>query len=182
MNCPSCKTGELTPSFLELLFRTHSCGGCGGHWILIEDFVEWKTRNPGTHRAPQADYEAEDSKNALLCPMTGRIMQKFRLSSDSSHRLDYSPSVGGVWLDPGEWEYLKEHGLADSLNQVFTAQWQASIRKEDARATFTQLYRERFGEEQYQKIKELREWLTAQPNRSDLRAYLLAEDPYSTGR
>ncbi len=46
MKCTSCKQGELDPSFIEGQFRAHTCSNCGGNWVLIEDYVAWKERNP----------------------------------------------------------------------------------------------------------------------------------------
>jgi Zn-finger nucleic acid-binding protein len=124
-------------------------------------------------------FEVEDTKKALLCPITASIMQKYRISHDSEHYLDYSPSVGGVWLDNGEWEYLKKHKLAGSLNKVFTSQWQKGIRVNSARLTFSDIYKEKFGEESYSKARRIREWLNDHPCKADLRSYILSDDPYS---
>lgn len=179
MKCPSCKTDSLQPCFIENSFRAHECASCGGDWILIEDFVVWAERNDAELLNKQeSSYELEDSKLALICPVTGAIMLKYRISSDTDHKLDYSPLVGGVWLDKGEWEYLKEQGLASNINSIFTEHWQKQIRQSDAKATFADLYEKKFGQDDYQKIKELREWLESKPNKAELRAYLLARDPY----
>jgi Zn-finger nucleic acid-binding protein len=182
MKCTSCNQGELSPCFLEGQFRAHTCDSCGGNWILIEDYVTWKEHNPEFELSDKANFEVDDTKNALLCPVTGRIMQKFRIAHDCDHRLDYSASVGGVWLDNGEWDYLKQQNLAGSLNAILTAHWQKSIREDNAKATFSELYQSKFGEESYTKAREIRTWLAGHPNKADLRAYLLAEDPYSAER
>ena len=87
--------------------------------------------------------------------------------------------VGGVWLDKGEWELLKSENLAGSLNAVLTAHWQRNIRINSTKENFAEIYQDKFGQETYKKVKELREWLYQQPNKADLRAYILAEDPYS---
>jgi len=179
MKCTSCKNGELTPSFIDGQFRAHTCSNCGGNWILIEDYVSWKECNPQFSFDENIKVEVDDTKTALLCPVTGTIMRKLRISTSTSHRLDYCASVGGVWLDKGEWELLKEKGLAGSLNSVLTAHWQRNIRMNSAKDNFKEIYKEKFGQESYNKIKELREWLHSQPNKADLRAYILAEDPYS---
>jgi Zn-finger nucleic acid-binding protein len=182
MKCPSCRGASLNPSFLDDQFRAHTCKDCGGSWLLIEDYVTWKERNPEYTFIQEVLYEVDDTKNAMLCPVTGKIMQKYRISHNSGHYLDYSASVGGVWLDSGEWEYLKEHNLAGSLNKVFTTQWQKSIRADSARITFSEIYKDKFGEETYAKAKEIREWLNNHPSKADLRSYILADDPYSPER
>ena len=181
MNCTSCNNGFLKPSFIEGQFRAHSCTNCGGNWILVEDFVAWKERNPNYQFAENIAFESEatENKKALICPASGSIMRKFRISATNQHHIDYSSAVGGIWLDRGEWELLKVEGLAGSLNAVVTRQWQSQIRKNSAEQNFSNLYKDKFGTDTYEKVKELRSWLNEQPQKADLRAYLLAEDPYS---
>jgi Zn-finger nucleic acid-binding protein len=179
MRCPSCKGNTLDPSLLDGLFRAHICSDCGGNWFLIEDYVVWKERNPEFAFSKDASFESEDTKNALLCPVTGKIMQKYRFAQDSDHRLDFSPGIGGVWLDAGEWEYLKEQNLAGSLNRIFTAQWQRMLREKNAEVAFADLYQARFGEASYAKAREVREWLNDHSCKAELIAYILAENPYS---
>lgn len=179
MKCPNCKSSNLIPSYLEGLFRAHTCSNCNGNWLLVEDYVAWKERNPEFTFSSEVVFEAEDTKRALLCPVSGVIMHKYKIAHDSGHKLDYSPIVGGVWLDKGEWEYLKEKNLAGSMNKVFTSQWQKAIREKNAEITFKDIYQEKFGEETYAKVKEVREWLNNHPCKTDLRAYILAENPYS---
>ncbi len=182
MKCTSCKQGELLPSYIEGQFRAHTCSNCKGNWILIEDYVTWKERNPQFTFDETTTCEIDETKKAVLCPVTGTIMRKMRLSTATDHRIDYSASVGGVWLDTGEWELLKSKGLAGSLNAVLTAHWQRNVRMNSTKDNFTEIYKDKFGEESYNKIKELRSWLNSQPNKADLRAYLLAEDPYSADK
>ena len=182
MRCTSCKNGNLNPSYLDKLFRAHTCDNCGGSWVLIEDYVSWKENHP-EHEFVAADVEAvEESDKAILCPMSGTIMRKLHISKDSQHKIDYSAAVGGVWLDKGEWELLKSAGLAGSLNGILTQQWQTRIQDEKAHQTFENLYLSKFGEQDYEKIKALREWLNGHPRKADLRSFLLAEDPYSAKR
>ncbi len=185
MKCTSCHEGTLSPGFIDSLFRAHICSHCGGNWVLIEDFLAWKESNPEYSFAKDIGYaegEDIDSAKAMLCPVTGSLMSKFRISSNTNHRIDYSASVGGIWLDKGEWQLLKQEGLAASLNVLVTQSWQRNIRAETAKDNFVDMYEAKFGKDVYAKIKELREWLQSQPQKSDLRAYLLADDPYSAER
>ncbi|MFT5611914.1 MAG: Zn-finger nucleic acid-binding protein [Arenicella sp.] len=57
----------------------------------------------------------------MVCPVSGRLMTKYRISKDIDHRLDLSPTASVIWMDKGEWGLLKEKGLAGKLNQIFTA-------------------------------------------------------------
>ena len=180
MKCTRCKQGNLLPSFIDELFRAHTCSNCKGNWVLIEDYIAWKERNPQVIFNVENDYQIDDTSQAMLCPMTGLIMRKLKLSTETEHRIDYSASVGGVWLDKGEWELLKEKALAGSLNSILTVHWQRNIRLNNSADNFAQLYKDKFGEADYSKLKDLRAWLHEQPNKADIRAYLMAEDPYST--
>jgi Zn-finger nucleic acid-binding protein len=182
MKCTYCKQGRLLPTFIEGQFRAHQCDQCEGQWLYIEDFVTWQETNPDFEFKSEDHYEVDDTKQALLCPVTGTLMQKFRYSKDTAHKLDYSASVGGVWLDKGEWAYLKEFGIAGCINKIFTEQWQKQLREGHAQATFADLYRSKFGSEDYEKAKAIRSWLIDHPAKAELRAYLMAQDPYSTDR
>ncbi|MBO9490680.1 zf-TFIIB domain-containing protein [Endozoicomonas sp. G2_1] len=182
MKCTSCNNGSLIPSFIDDLFRAHTCQNCGGNWILIEDYVSWKDRNPEHQFSSDITEVIDEPTGAMLCPVSGSIMRKFRISAETSHSLDYSSAVGGVWLDKGEWELLKEEKLAGSLNNILTTNWQNTIRAESAKNNFSEIYQSKFGVEQYQEIRKIREWLNSQSNKADLRAYILAEDPYSAER
>jgi Zn-finger nucleic acid-binding protein len=182
MKCTSCNKGILSPSFIDGLFRAHTCTACAGNWILIEDYVAWKERNPEFKFSAEATCKIDESTKALLCPVTGTIMTKFLLSSKNSHRLDYSSSMGGIWLDKGEWELLKQEGLAGSLNAILTSHWQKNIRSDSAKDNFSAIYQDKFGQESYSKARDFREWLNSHPCKADLRAYILAEDPYSVDK
>lgn len=181
MKCCRCDHGTLIPSFMDSLFRAHTCQSCEGHWILLEDFLAWKEGHPDFSFAEDVQYQEdlEESSKALLCPVTGSIMTKFRISSHTQHRIDYSGNIGGIWLDKGEWELLKQEGLAGSLNVLVTRLWQNKVRAENTKDNFAQMYEDKFGSAIYAQAKELRTWLQAQPQKADLRAYIFAEDPYS---
>ena len=124
MKCTNCENGQLEPGFIEGQFQAHTCSDCDGNWILIENFVSWKKRHPDHQFAQNVacSFDASETKKALLCPATGSIMRKFRISANSTHRVDYSHTVGGIWLDKGEWDLLKAEGLAGSLNAIVTQQ------------------------------------------------------------
>jgi Zn-finger nucleic acid-binding protein len=185
MNCTSCNNGVLKETLLEVDFWAQTCSSCGGNWILIEDFAVWKESNLDYNFSDDIsveDAEITDSKKAILCPSSGTIMRKFRVSAANEHKIDYSSKVGGVWLDKGEWELLKSEGLAGSLNSILTNHWQAKIKQANAATNFSEFYLEKFGSESYEKAKEFREWLINHELKSDLKAYVLADDPYSADK
>lgn len=181
MKCPSCQNGSLNPHFIDQLFRSHKCNQCEGDWILVEDFVSWKDRNPEYrfNESLNVSEEISDTKQAMLCPVSGVIMRKFKISAEHDHRIDYSHLSGGIWLDKGEWELLKAENIAGSLNKVVTQVWQNQIREDSAIENFKEIYANKFSNEDYTQLKEVKAWLDQHPQKHDLRAYLMAEDPYS---
>ena len=147
--------------------------------------MAWKERNPNYEFASSISFEeieAEDSKRALFCPVSGVMMRKFKLSASNDHRIDYSSAVGGIWLDKGEWDLLKAEGLAGSLNSVVTQHWQNNLKAQTAKDSFNDIYTDKFGKENYAKVKAFREWLESQNDKADLRAYVVAQNPYSASK
>lgn len=184
MKCTSCKSGELKPSYIEDMIRCHTCDNCGGNFLYLEEYLIWRQRDS---RLPDDDAvdiaieaEAADETNgAILCPITGSFMLKYRISKDTNHRLDLSPKINAIWLDKGEWELIKQQGLAFSLTKIFTDPWQYKIKEDTARETFEGKYKHEFGEGEYQKLKGFRTWLYEQDKKSYMLAYLMAVDPYT---
>ena len=181
MKCTACRQGTLQPSFMDSLFRAHTCDYCGGNWVFIEDFLAWREQNSEYDFAQnfRLEEDVEETSRALLCPVTGAIMTKFRISTNTHHRVDYSASVGGVWLDKGEWQLLKKEGVAGHLSSIVTQSWQDDVRRQGTKESFEAIYLSRFGEEDYKKAKALREWFQAHPKKADLRCYIFIDDPYS---
>lgn len=181
MKCPSCKTGNLLHTYLEDMLPCCTCNQCGGDWVLLGDYLRWKEVLPEAVKQLTGDAQvvAEDSKRALTCPVTGTLMLKYRILGHTDHRLDLSPTVNGIWLDKGEWELLKQEGIADKLNRIFTDPWQKQVRADSTRNTLSAVYAKQFGEADYAKLKDIRMWLQDNPKKAYMMAYLLAEDPYS---
>jgi len=190
MKCTHCKTGLLKPTKIDGLFPAHSCSICGGDWILIEDYANWKSKQPDynfveniAENVIEDNFQVPETNNkAMICPVSGSIMQKFRLTSSSEYKINYSAKVGGIWLNRGEWSYLKYQGLAGSLNTLLTEPRQNEILQDATKQHLKQIYQDKFGSEDYQKIKEIRHWLNNHEQKHDLLAYLIADDPYSVNK
>lgn len=180
MKCTSCGAGTLNPSYLEGLLPCHTCSNCGGNLLMLSDYLRWLDQNPDAVLAaePASKVEPSESSKALTCPKTGRLMTKYKISSDSDHRLDLSPSINAIWLDRGEWKLIKEKGLAGRLNAIFTHHWQQEIKSQASADVMAVLYQRRFGDD-YKIIKEFREKLHSLETKSEALAYLMAEDPYA---
>ena len=130
MKCTACGKGLLKPAYLDDLFACHTCNHCFGNWIMLNDYLQWLENSPLVEPAGELMVTALDSKHVLICPKTGAMMLKYRISGRTEHRLDLSSDIGGIWMDKGEWNLLKKEGLARSLNQIFTAPWQKKIKEE----------------------------------------------------
>lgn len=179
MKCSSCHTGTLSPSYLEGLFACHTCTDCEGNLILLSDFLRWQEQNPEVDLPENVDVEVDtqETSKAMICPKTGGLMTKYKISADTEHRLDLSPTINAIWLDKGEWALLKSKGLAVKLNNIFTDHWQHEIRSNAATEVLSSLYQRKFGD-RYEEVKRLRASLESMDNRSEVIAYILADDPY----
>ncbi len=178
MKCPSCKTETLKSAYLEELFPCHTCDSCKGNWIQLEDYFRWKELKFEKQSDSSVDVEMvelTDTKKALVCPITGKLMLKYRISKESDHRLDLSPYANAVWLDQGEWALLKQQGLAGQINRIFTDPWQKKIRQAVSCENLEALYQEKLGEQDYAKVKEMRNWLADHPHADFIKAYMLAD-------
>jgi hypothetical protein len=71
-----------------------------------------------------------------------------------------------------------ERNLHDNLNEFFTRPWQDRLHAEETKSHIEKIYLEKLGEEDYERIKEVREWLRKHPNSGMLLAFLQADDPY----
>jgi len=181
MKCTSCNSGELIPAHLETMFPCHTCNNCGGELVLLADYLRWRDENEDMDFTSdnESQVEVEDTPNAILCPITGRLMTKYRISKDIDHRLDLSWAANAIWMDKGEWALLKQNGLAGKLSDIFSDHWQREIQSATSAEILEEMYQERFGE-QYQMINEFRQFLDSMENKSEVIAYLLADDSHST--
>lgn len=179
MNCTACKVGNLTPSYLEGLFPCSSCDHCGGNLIMLTDYLRWKDDNKNADFTSdrESTLVIDETERAMICPKTGRLMTKYRISGDTEHRLDLSPTINAIWLDAGEWQLLKQRGLAGRLNNIFTDHWQREIVSQESAEILTALYERKFGEH-YETIKAFRALLEQFDDKHEAIAYLLADDPY----
>jgi len=181
MKCSACSVGTLLPSYVEDLFACHTCSNCGGQLIMMGEYLRWQDERSGfdLQSRPPVDVIAEETSKAMICPKSGRLMTKYRISKDTDHRIDLSPSINAIWLDKGEWELLKQNQLAHRLNNIFTAHWQHEIRDQESAASLVEMHKRKFGD-QYDQLVAFKNVLDAMENRSEAIAFLLSDDPYRT--
>ncbi len=181
MKCPVCKTQTLDAISLVENLPAQQCPNCKGIFIPSNAYLFWKRTQsedlPKKEAASQIDPKW-DADILKLCPNCGHIMKRYKVIPDTNLFLDRCGYCNGVWFDKHEWDVLVERNLHDNLNEFFTRPWQDRLHAEETKGHMERIYSEKFGEEDYQRIKEIREWLWKHPHSGMLLAYLQADDPY----
>ena len=181
MSCPACN-GEFKSKRLSRHLSGKSCTACNGVSFTLTDYLVFLTRSASIEDNIDLDTDElimhDDTKKALLCNC-GQLMSKYRITHESDRRIDFCSSCQTVWLDEGEWEYLKVNHLHRRINKLFTEPYQRGLRLEGTRASLDKKYEEQFGAHDYKKLKEVSEWINNNPNKNLLKAYINATDPYS---
>jgi Zn-finger nucleic acid-binding protein len=86
--------------------------------------------------------------------------------------IDRSPATGGIWLDKGEWESLKQRGLHVNLNLIFTASYQRDLRSAEYAQSLEKVFQERIGQQDFERVAKFKEWMAHHPKRRDILCYL----------
>ena len=165
MNCPVCKTTPLQSMTLEQQLKASSCSDCQGQWIGAVDYWQWLERHGETLPEKEPDsipLEVADSQKAKLCPECRRIMLRYKVGHGLTFTLDQCSSCNGIWFDANEWDALRQRNLHDEVHLVFSAPWQAQVRREESRQVLAKLYTEWF-QHDYDKIKTIKEWIEQHP-------------------
>ena len=179
MDCPKCQK-PLTVSRLEAHLGCNGCEQCEGVLLNLITYRVWRETNPAEVDACEVtpDPAAANTKHALLCPKCQRLMVKFKFATDLSHALDVCSHCEEVWLDRGEWDYLKERDIHGDLPRVFTDPWQRRLRQARNEVSLEKIWTDKLGSEDHQRVKEVARWLEDHPQRALLMGYLNSEDPY----
>lgn len=179
MECPACRTVNLAPIKLEQNLPAYGCQTCHGALVSLLYYRDWAERTGNqldlSADADQAELHyvaADDSHKALACPKCKHLMRKFLVSEQSRHRLDLCSACDEVWLDGGEWQWLKTLHLHTDLVSVLSETWQSRVKLE----VLEQKHRDRFarvvGEDTMVKAEEVRRWLKDHIYRQEILYYL----------
>ena len=176
MQCPSCRSAPLRPIKLQPGLPARQCVSCHGILIDLLAYREWaESHQYEEPTASQPLEEVEDIAKALVCPKCTRIMLKFRIAEATANKVDVCTNCDEAWLDKGEWELLGALRLQHKLNAIFTEPWQRNIRKESAENANEQRFKAILGDEQFEKLSEIKIWLDNHPNKHDLIRFLLKQ-------
>ena len=180
--CPVCHVA-LSQMLLEKKLPAYRCPRCEGIWIASNEYLAWLRSQP----ASMVDdimiddvlpLPVVDNRQAILCPECGHFLRRFKIWPDITFHVERCGGCNGIWFDRNEWDVLKHHNLHSSVTGFFTDAWQQKLRHEEMRRRFEKMYRQKFGVEDYHKIKELRSWVSNHPQGGGLLAYLTDPDPY----
>jgi Zn-finger nucleic acid-binding protein len=167
----------MQPREIEPGLLVYECPVSGGLWIPLQAYLAWREQQPDSPPAtPQSSaplLPEEPKHRALICPESGRLLLRYRVGHGLPFHIDRSPATGGVWLDKGEWEALKNKGLHVSLHLIFTAAYQRQLRSSEYSQTLTETFRDRIGPADFAKVTEFANWLATHPKARDICCYLM---------
>ena len=181
MKCPVCKQNSLKSNEIEPNLFAEVCAKCKGKWVSNLNYEMWLEE----HGTILPELPAPESTNmtipefelARMCPVDKRILIKYKVGRNLPFMIDRCSNCSGVWLDDKEWMALKERNLHDELNKIFTDHWQEEVKKEDTRKTLQKIYRDKFGENDYYKIKEFKTWIENHEKGGEIMAFLKDKNP-----
>ena len=183
MKCVKCSNMELQPDSLDEGLASQHCDSCGGSWVKMQDYIQWRDQNTNTPSLgiSQEDIDVDDTAAVLICPQCNQIMGKFRITAELEHRMDQCSNCGGFWLDKGEWKYLQRFNLHTRINTIFTENWQRKVREDTFKRSAEKRYLTKFGVVTYQQVKELKDYLIGNPFKNRVIAFLMNPDPKVPG-
>lgn len=181
MQCPVCKENQLGPIVLLEGLSASQCLNCNGLFIASDAYMAWWRSLGKVLPEKEGTIEIDpswDVKELKFCPNCRHIMASYKIFPDTSYYLDRCRNCNGIWLEFKEWEVLVDRHLHDNLNEFFTRPWQDNLRAAETRNHMESIYLEKLGPSDYEKVKEIREWLRNHPRYGMLLAFLQADDPY----
>lgn len=181
MKCPVCKEENFETKEIEPKLFVEVCAKCDGKWISSDNYNRWLDgldrellEIPGTDENPLTIPEFE---LARLCPRCRRILVKYKIGRNIAFKIDRCGNCAGVWLDADEWKALRSRNLHDELNRVFTDHWQEEVKKDETRKALEKIYAEKFGEEDYGKIKDFKTWIEQHDKSGEIKAFIRDKNP-----
>ena len=166
---------SMEPVLLESGLEAYRCSESGGHYLPLQAYLRWIQQQPA--RLPHLPEPGEptelavDTSKTLFCPESGTLMSRFKVGHGFAFSIDRS-TTGGVWLDGGEWEALRQRNFHDEIHLVFTAPWQKKVRTAHAQAIYEQTLTASLGPDLLDRLTILRKELMEHPRRDLALAYL----------
>ncbi|MEM1445599.1 MAG: zf-TFIIB domain-containing protein [Planctomycetota bacterium] len=168
------ETHELTGGL-----RVMRCPVSGGAWLRPSAYWAWRERHDTDSLGESLGQDitpTSDSPAGKRCPEDGAFLIRHRVGHGLDFHLDRCGHCGGIWFDREEWEAVAQAGLAKQLHLVFTSAWQAEVRRQRAEQNREARLRERLGDGDYEKLRDVRAWIEAHPRAPELRAFLRGDE------
>ena len=181
MECPKCGAGELKPGKLEHNLPCALCSECNGALLPLVAYRYWRENFPAEVKRAEvtkALSDEDDTARAMLCPKCRRIMLKFKFAADTDHGIDVCTHCEEVWLDDGEWHYLRVRHIHGSLPSVFTEPWQRHLREQRTRNVLQGEWRKKLGAADFEEATKIHEWLKSHPKRAAILDFVMSDDPF----
>jgi hypothetical protein len=161
---------------LESGLEAFHCTESGGYYIPAPAYLKWlqqqPSRLPHLPKPANANEQVHEHLHALICPESGTLMSRFKVGHGFSFSINRS-ITGGIWLDQGEWEALRERNFHDEIHLVFTAPWQKQVRTARAQALYEETLKSALGAELLNRLIALRSELLDHQHKNLALSYLM---------
>ena len=173
---------ELVKTELDTGLTSWRCPVSGGHWVPAPSYWRWHSQQPkhpveededqkSTSNLQVPDIESQIERPAVLCPESHCLLVRYKVGGLGIY-IDRSPISGGIWLDAGEWNMLKEQHLHATLHEIFTTSYQKKVYREEAHEALMHKFYSDLGEEVAEDLLHLADWLKLHPKRRRIIAWL----------
>lgn len=172
MNCPKCKGYVLEPMELEPGLIACECPKCHGSILPLMNYRFWVDQVEPEAVEERPLSVSEDNQQAINCPKCSRLMSKFKMGTETTHRIDLCNNCDEAWLDQGEWHLLKHLDLHNKLPKIFTDAWQRNIRVKRQEEFINNKYLDLLGEPDFKTVSDFKTWLNNHENKEQIKQYL----------
>ena len=163
------------------MLLTKHCQECDGDWIPGDNYKSWRSQHIDTDINPAILTEKYNiphnsgplDDKTVPCPNCRRILGRAKIPLKDPFYLEHCLTCGGIWCDRGEWEILEQLNLHTNIPKIFSSSWQAKVRASHQIELERQAVVEKVGAEMAQRVFDLADMLTKDPNGDFAAAYLM---------
>ena len=145
IKCPSCR-GRFELKIFKNILSGYECQNCQGIYLNLRDV---ELVSPEHKLVEEGDLEisvAQDNDKALVDPILGSVMRKYRYQNNPDRFVEYSFISSRVWLDKGELESISELIGLSNLPKVFSDKFQKDLRDQKISTIVDDKYKELLGD------------------------------------
>lgn len=176
--CPGCAENAWTHQPLAAQLTAWTCRHCLGILLSLEEYRDWKAHHAEAPVAPvPPSLLSENGPLVRLCGACGRIMSRYRTGAKPDFHVDVCIGCQTLWLDAGEWPRLVAANLHRELDVILREAFQQQLDANERAVKRNGELRRRLGDEVFEEALRLRDWLDAQPQRTDVLRVLLGDKP-----